>query len=607
MGTTIAPRFPLEELVRLPLLSQPVVNYAQDRVAYFSNASGRTELYVQDLLGGRPRQLSHGEVPSTPYSEFVWNHAGTAIVFGRDVDGNERHDLFSIALADGVVTRVTEQPECQAYPIAFCPDDSWLLVVNDRGGVHNLWRIRADGSEYIQLTHFQNPVEGDGCWSHDGQHIAFNANESADSRNVDGYILAVDGSAQERVFRVREGAEDRIVAWSPDDRLLAVVSNASGSERVGLLHIESGQVRWLTEDGVEEQPIRFSRDGCWLLCQRSYDSEVRPVLYEVESGHRRDLRLEPGFTVRADFALADTVILVEHTTETRRSELLLYRLTDDSTQTVVPAAYGSIDPSTFVAGKHVWFPSPDGRQIPAILYKPRDILAGVRLPAVIDIHGGPTSQWMRFFYSFVQARVAAGYVVLLPNIRGSTGYGGEFREAARFDWGGADLEDAVAGATYLSTLPYVDAQRLAIVGLSYGGFIANLAAVKHPDIWKAVIAKAGITDLRRLYDSVTESFKYGLRAQMGDPVEHAALWADRSAANFAANLRARLLILHGVNDPRCPVEQARYFRDQLIAAGKRPGQDFEYVEFDRQGHSSTDPEQRLREFRIESSFLAETL
>lgn len=606
LSHNISPQFLLEELARLPLVVGPVVSHGQNQVAYFSNTGGRMELYVQDMPGGRPRQLSHGQVPRTPYSEVVWNRAGTAIVFGRDIDGNEQHDLFRIEVADGAVTRLTEHPDCLEYPIAFSPDDVWLLVAANRGGQLNLWRLRPDGSEYRQLTYFRNPIEG-GQWSHDSQRIAFTVNESADLRNADGYVMAADGGGYERVFRVREGTEDRVIGWSPDDRLLAVASNASGFDRAGLLDTGSNELRWLTEEGVDGEPVRFSRDGRWLLCRRSQNCEVRPVLYDVESGCRRDLRLPPGFAANADFALGDSAILIQYTTETRRSELLLYSLVNDVVESLAPANYGNVDPEIFVAGEQVWFPSQDGRQIPAILYRPHNISADVRLPAIIDIHGGPTSQWFRFFYSYVQARVAAGYVVLLPNIRGSTGYGDEFREAARFDWGGADLEDIVAGVAYLVSLRYVDPQRLAIVGVSYGGFMTYLATVKHPGLWKAAVAKMGITDLRRLYDSSMEHFKYFLRSQMGDPDENAALWADRSPANFAASLRAKLLILHGVNDPRCPVDQARYFRDRLLAAGKRQGEDFGYVELGAEGHGSTDVDQRLREFRLESEFLDRTL
>jgi dipeptidyl aminopeptidase/acylaminoacyl peptidase len=599
-------RVPLEELARLPSFYAPSVSWKQDKVAWYADHTGRIELYVAELPGGAARQISNGEPPRALHAGFTWNRAGTAIVFAKDVDGNEQHDLFRIDVDSGQVARLTDHPGCQEYPVEFSPDDAWLLVATNRGGQLNLWRIRADGSEYTQLTHYPNPV-GAGTWSHDGGWIAFNTNESPDLRNTDGYVMRADGSEARRVFRVSEGTQDAVVAWSPDDRLLAVLSDASGVSRPGLLDVATGEVRWLGDEGVNESPAGFSTDGRWLVCHRNQDSEIRPVLFDVATGQRRELKLPPGLAGGSDFALGDTALLVAYTTEDRRPALLLYHLADDSWQVLVEPQYGGIDPSVFVTGEHVWYTSADGRSIPALLYRPRQIADGTRLPAVVGVHGGPTGQWFRNFDPFAQFLVDRGYVLLLPNVRGSTGYGREFRELNRRDWGGGDLDDVAAGAQYLKELPYVDQERLGIFGGSYGGYMTYMATVKRPGLWKAGVAWVGITDLKALYDSSMEHFKYYLRAQMGDPEQDAALWADRSAANFAANLAAKLLIVHGTNDPRCPIEQARLFRDRLLVAGKTPGEDFEYVELTEEGHGSTDVEQKLRIYRLLDDFFARQL
>jgi dipeptidyl aminopeptidase/acylaminoacyl peptidase len=171
------------------------------------------------------------------------------------------------------------------------------------------------------------------------------------------------------------------------------------------------------------------------------------------------------------------------------------------------------------------------------------------------------------------------------------------------DWGGMDLEDIAAGATYLKSLPEVDPARLAVFGGSYGGFMTFLIAVKKPELFKAAVAWVGISDLMKLYESSMEHFKYYFRAQMGDPQERAEVWHDRSAINFMDRLRAKLLIVHGVNDPRCPIEQARIVRDRLQALGRREGVDFEYEELSDEGHGSTDQAQKVRAFRLLANFL----
>jgi dipeptidyl aminopeptidase/acylaminoacyl peptidase len=274
---------------------------------------------------------------------------------------------------------------------------------------------------------------------------------------------------------------------------------------------------------------------------------------------------------------------------------------------VLEPEYGSIDPSWFVPAQHVYYPSFDGTQVPAILYAPADIPDGVRLPAVVEVHGGPTAQWPRGFDISAQLLVDRGLVVLKPNIRGSTGYGVAFRDAALKDWGGADLEDVAAGAEYLKSLPYVEPGRLAVAGGSYGGFMTFIAVTKKPEIWKAAVASVGITDLNRMYEMSMEHFKHFLRAQMGDPEANAALWRDRSAIEFAQNLKARLLIVHGANDPRCPVDQSRIFRDRLLELGRKQGADFEYVEWPDIGHGSIDIEQKIKTLKLTVDFFDRAL
>jgi dipeptidyl aminopeptidase/acylaminoacyl peptidase len=207
----------------------------------------------------------------------------------------------------------------------------------------------------------------------------------------------------------------------------------------------------------------------------------------------------------------------------------------------------------------------------------------------------------------VQLLASEGYAVLLPNVRGSTGYGVRFRDMALRDWGGGDLADIVAGRAFLAHLPYVNGDRIAIVGASYGGFLTYLALVKHPDLWRAAVAWMGITDLPALYETDLLYLRDYLQRQMGDPERNAALWRDRSAVNFVERVRTPLFIIHGINDARCPIGQARSFRDRLRASGKQEGTDFEYVELSGEGHGSMDPEQQIRTYELMTDFLGRRL
>ncbi|MCD6141170.1 S9 family peptidase [Candidatus Bipolaricaulota bacterium] len=565
------------------------------------------ELYTAELPNGAPRQVSHGEVPRSLRAGFIWSRDGSTIVFAKDRDGNEQHDLYAIDTSTGAVAQLTDTPQAQEIPVEFSPDDAWLTMLSNRDGQLNLYKLRPDGSEVTPLTRFENPVLDGGIWSPDGTKIAFSCNETPELKNQDIYIVNADGGGIKRVLQVRVGSKDRPARWLPDSRRLAFTTDAFGVNRPGVLDVETGEVSFYGEEGVDETATSVSRNGRYLLALRNKDATIRPVIYELATGKIRELNLPPGVAYGAEFVLDDTALLVTHTSATRRNELLLYDLGSDSYSVLIPAEYGSIDPSVFVPERYVTYRSFDGLEIPALLYVPRDIPAGERLPAIVIVHGGPTGQFFRSFDPYAQFLVDRGFVVLEPNIRGSTGYGVEFRDMNRYDWGGADLEDVAAGAEYLKSLPFVDPNRLGVFGGSYGGYMTLMQVVKKPDLWKAGVAWVGISDLLRLYEKSMEHFKYFLRWHLGDPEENAALWRERSAINYAENLKAKLLLVHGVNDPRCPVEQSRLFRDRLVELGYKEGRDFEYVELGEEGHGSSDIAHKVRTYTLLADFMDRNL
>jgi dipeptidyl aminopeptidase/acylaminoacyl peptidase len=615
IATRRQPRIPLEELCRLPSFYLPAVSWKGDRVAFYWDKTGQMELHVMDLATRETRQVSHGEVPRALRAGFAWDRADRSIVFAKDAGGTEQHDLYRIEVEAGQVTQLTNDPTAQEYAGQFSPDDKWLTVLTnkrnpaapDRPGQLNLWKMRADGTDYAPLTNYAFPVFG-GQWSPDGTLIAYATNEDVtDLKNADSYVMNADGADARKVLSVKRGSKDTVADWHPDGKRLAVTSDASGQNRVGILDLGSGQVRWLGKDNVEEHAIRFSKDGRLLAAIRNFESSVRPIVYDVETGAAHELTLPDGFAVGASFFDGDRKLLVTFSSDVTRSSLVSYDLATDTYDTLLPAEYGTIDRSVFVEAKHVYYKTFDGKKVPALLYAPRDIASGERLPAIVHVHGGPTGQWFRGFDPFAQFLADRGLVVIEPNIRGSTGYGVDYRDAAIKDWGGADLEDVASAAEYLKTLPYVDPDRLIVFGGSYGGFMAFIAATKKPDIWRAAVAWVGVSDLHRLYEKSMEHFKYYFREQMGDPEKDRALWRDRSAIEFADKLRAKLLMVHGVNDPRCPVDQSRIFRDRLLELGRKEGEDFEYVELSDEGHGSTDIAQKIRTFNILADYLERVL
>lgn len=602
--------FPIEKLASLPKVVLPKLSHADDKIAFYWDKTGRFELYTMDLASREIKQITDGQAPKGIRTGFVWTRDDQHIIFGKDSDGDEQNNLYRLNIATGETTQLTDG-KSQEHAGEVHPDNTHMIVMSNKDGQMNIYRYNFADNSLHKLTDFSAPAFA-GRWSKDGNWLSFGTNESDDFKNTDGYIMKADGSEIQKRFSCQEGSSDGIVDWHPDGVQVAVASDHEGNERAGILNLETDKVRWLGEAGRTEHAGSFSKDGRWLACIRNENSAFMPVLYDVATGEARELHLPAGMAAGTQFALNDSKLLVQHTASNRREELLMYDLETDSYEVLLEADYGDIDPERFVADEHIWYESFDGQNVPALLHKPQEASAENPCPAVVIVHGGPTAQFFRAFNMQAQFLASCGYVVLSPNIRGSTGYGTAWRDANIKDWGGGDLEDIAAGANYLKNLPYVDAERVAVMGGSFGGFMSFLISVKKPELFKLAVPIVGISDLHMLYEDDMEHFKYYFKQQMGDPEENYALWRDRSAIEFADKLQAKMLMMHGTNDPRCPVNQSQIFRDRLLELGKTQGtaeqDDFEYHEFEDEGHgASGDIQGTIRSLNIIADFFERRL
>lgn len=582
---------PLDELAGLPSFALPTLSYDRSKIAFCWDTTGQMELYVMGAAPGtEPRKLTNGEFPRTPRSGMCWTRDDKHILFAKDNDGDEQHNIWRVDVETGDIEQLTDNANAQEYPISVSPDNKTLLVGTNLKGQMNQFVLDLETKEYTQLTEYAFPSMG-GTWHPGGGRIAYSANETQNFKNSDVYIMNADGSDKRQLLRMAVGSQDGVSDWSADGRYLAISSDYFGGNRIGIYDLEADELRWLSAEDDTIYPVRFSPDGSRLLAARNLDAAISTTIFDVETGEELSVELPPGMSYNAAW-LDDERFIVNITTDVTRPELRDYTLKDGASQVLLPAEYGSIDPAVFAKHEYVSYESFDGLEIHAILYRPRDFDPEKTYPAIVEIHGGPTAQFFRGFNPYAQFLADAGYIIIQPNIRGSTGYGVDFRDTNLHDWGGGDLEDVEAAVKYLKALPEVNNERIGIWGGSYGGYMTFIAVTKKPDLWKAGVAVVGITDLKLLYDSSMDHFKYYLRQQMGDPEENADLWKDRSAVNFADQMTAHLFIMHGVNDPRCPIEQARVFRDALAANGKEEGKDFKYVELGEQGHGSADISQR---------------
>ena len=235
------------------------------------------------------------------------------------------------------------------------------------------------------------------------------------------------------------------------------------------------------------------------------------------------------------------------------------------------------------------YKSEDNLDIEGLVVKPKDFTEGKRYPLLVIVHGGPAGV---FTYSFNPGRGAyplhgfaeQGFVVFLPNPRGSTGYGESFRSANFQDLGGKDFVDIMTGVDILIEKGIADPDRMGLMGWSYGGFMSYWT-VTHTDRFKAISAGAGLTNLISFYGT-NDAEGAGLETYFGtNPWKNSQLLWDHSALQFIENAKTPLLIQHGGNDIRVPLAQAQEFYFAAIKVGLP----VKMIVYPRQGHGIREP------------------
>jgi len=613
----------LEALASLPSFQHAVASPDGDRVALYYDVTGRNELHVLDVERGERRQVSDGEVPRNARWHLKWGADGDVVYYHDDEAGNEQNDVYSMAVRgpdEGAVEQLTAM-EGQTALHDVTDDGERLLLGSNRDGQMNVFSYDLVEGEATKLTNYERAASGGG-FSPSGDRFTFTTNEADDYNNQDLYVADADGSNPRNLEIGDVGAEAGFADWGPDGNRLLVSDNTENFTRCGVYDLETDEVEWFGDLSAEESPVAFGPDGETFYALRTRDAAVMPLRYDVETGEATELDVPEGvaaFSGAGSPVLEDGRVLIRHTTPSRRPDLLAHDPASGETETLLAAAYGDLDPARFIEADYFTFESHDGLEIGALLYD-----SGERpSPLVVNPHGGPRAADYRSFGMYTQFLLSRGYSVLQVNYRGSTGRGREFVERLYDDWGGGEQEDIAEAVRQVTTRDWIDADRVVVFGGSYGGYSAYWQMVDHPELYAAGIAWIGVTDLEDMFENTMPHFRTELLEKyLGTPEENPELYRERSPVTHVESLAAPLLMVHGVNDRRVPVSQARIFRNALEDAGFEEGEtpqasseggeaaddgDYEYVELGEEGHASSDIDQKIRMLRTLDDFLQRRL
>ncbi len=599
----------LEKLASIPSFSFITPNHKKDKIGFYWNKTKRQELYILDPETMEYEQITDGELPKAIRAGFIWLKDDIHITYTRDIDGDEQHNIYLYNTETKEITQLTDTPKAQEYPMNVSPDGKKLLFSSNRHDQMNLFIMDLETKEVQQLTAHDKPVWGYAEWSENGW-IYYNFNDTYNIKNTDIWAIKEDGSEIKKLVSISDNSNDFFGVISPDEKYLSISSDEIGIYQSGIFNLETEEITWLGEGKYEETVSRFSADSKKIVVHQNHESEIVPIIYDIESGDAKKLPFK-GLTYYTRFCLDDKYMVYTRMEPKTPDVLARYDLKKDLEEIIIPPQT-DLTTDDFYDQQYIKYPSFDGKEIAATVYTPR-LEPGKKYPALVNVHGGPTGQYFQMFDMFSQVFANEGFVILNPNIRGSTGYGKEFMELNLKDWGGGDAKDVVWAKKYLEKLDYVDPNRIGVFGGSYGGYMTFIQLTKYADAgWNAGSAWIGISDLKTMFDKSKPHFQYFLLQHLGNYEENKEVWKNGSAMTFVDNIKVPIQMIHGVNDPRCPVEESRQFRDKLLEMDWKEGTEgektYEYVEFADEGHGAySDIGMRIRTFKLFIDFFKRRL
>ncbi len=551
-----------------------------------------------------------------PIPGYLWTRDSKFILYVKDHDGDENYNVYAVIPA-GKPAAGADAPESRDLTglkgvrvmLVDAPKsdpDTLYIGLNDRDKAwHDLYRLKISTGEKTLVRQNTDRITG---WVFDVQGKLRLATRSAD--NGDTEILRVDDAGFTKIYSCSVFETCAPVHFLPDGSKVYIQTN-KGTNLISLALMDPATG---ATEAVESDPLGK------VDLSDAYFSEATDELVGTSYYYDREKHYFRNKAFGADYAWLeyhfpgmeigitsstrdDQIWLVTASSDTEPGKTVLFeRKTRKVTSQYVIRE--KLPRQDLAEMKAVTYASSDGLEIPAYLTLPKGV-ATKNLPALVIPHGGPWGRDGWGYNPLAQFFANRGYAVLMPNFRGSTGYGRKFLDAGNLQWARTMQDDLTWGVKYMVAQGVADPKRVGILGGSYGGY-ATLAGVTFtPDLYAAAVDIVGPSNLITLLDSIPpywEAARKVFYERMGNPntPEGRAMLEERSPIHSADKIRTPLLVAQGANDPRVNRREA----EQIVVALRDRGFPVEYILAPDEGHGFQRPVNNMALFMESEKFLA---
>ncbi|WP_144051643.1 S9 family peptidase [Fibrisoma limi] len=592
-------KYTIEQFMKTIRFGGADISPNEQTVLFSSNQDGVFNLYEVPFGGGQPKQLTN----STTNAIFAIGYLPDGrILYSSDQGGNELNHIY-LREKDGSVKDLTPAEKAKFQFAGLSHDrKSFFYQSNERNrAAYDLYEM--DIATMKPKLLFQNPggfFPGD--VSPDKRYIALS--KPYTTTNSDVYLYDTQTKETKLLTKHEGEVSNGPEGFTPDGRKL-LLSTDEGSEfaYVKAYDLATGKSDVLDKANWDISADYPSYKGRYRVVSINNDARTELKIIDTRTNQPVKLPALPGGDVTG-VNIADSEGRMIFFVNSSNSPATLYSF-DFKTNKATPLVRGLnpvINPDDLVSGEVIRYKSFDGMEIPALLYKPKDMKAGDKHPAILSIHGGPGGQTRLTYSPLVQYLVNNGYVVLAVNNRGSSGYGKTFYAADDRKHGDADLRDCVESKKFLTSTGYVDPAKIGIMGGSYGGYMTLAGLTFTPDEFAVGVDIFGVANWIRTLNSMPEWWgpqREALFKEIGHPKADSVALYNKSPLFHTERIRKPLLVIQGANDPRV----LKIESDEIVANVKKNGVPVEYVTFPDEGHGFMKKENEITAYKAVKEFL----
>lgn len=566
------------------------------------------------------------------------------------VSSNETgiYNVFKINISDGETSQITFSDKESFYAIDEVPGSNQFLYTADKGGNENshIFLVEENG-DYRDLTPGEKVKAGFIKWSDDNKAMFYSSNKR-DPRFFDIYKMNISDWKSEMIYENKEGlnvntissnenllgisksittSEDKLFIHDRSKSKMKEISDKPGSYKGSGFSNNNNYFFYITDVGKEfkylvkyeiatsEKETIFetnwdvmysylSENEKYRVIGINEDGKTNLLILDNKSGEKIDFPEIPDGNIKG-VGISESEKLMRLTVGTSKSpnNIYVYNFETKELKQLTNTMNPDLDPNNLVSAQVIRFKSFDGLEIPAIYYKPLNATKENKVPAMVWAHGGPGGQSRVGYFSLIQFLVNHGYAILAVNNRGSSGYGKTFYKMDDLNHGDKDLKDFIWGKKWLQERDYIDADKIGIMGGSYGGYITMAAMAFAPDEFNVGVNIFGVTNWLRTLKSIPphwESFRKALYAELGDPntIDSVRLY-EISPLFHAKNIKKPVMVLQGANDPRVLQIES----DEIVNEMRKNNIPVEYVLFPDEGHGFRKKENEIKGYGQVLTFL----